>query len=779
MTLTDTPGTRVVTISSFGVVGAAAVTLVAANFLVVTDTYVAFLTPTVGFLAALGVPLFFVYRANLGTWGDSGERLLASVALTLALLLGTGLTLNTLGPHLGIDRPLDQTPVLAVVDLLCVLLAAWSLRRSREGVRLQLGGWQPSNIALGALAMSGTALAAMGATRLNNGAGGGLATFAVATVAATLVVLFVRRERVPEGLVLFVLYTSSLALLFSTSLRGWEATGHDIQHEMSVFLATADAGRWTMVGNDAYRACLSITVLPTMLLRWTGIDEPYIFKVLFQLLYALSPLIVYRLAKRWTSQTTALLCTVYFVGFYGFFQDMPMLARQEIAFLFFGSALLALYRTEATPRVRRVLFGVFALGMVLSHYSTTYFAVAVFAIAWVLQLLHRWLRSRRERRGREGWIGVLDHAPVSGYALTGWLVLFVALGSFMWTGPLTRSGGGLSRSVTNAVRVALGSGEAQRATDTSYAIFRFSNERTPRDTLDRYLEEVAERRATRPEAYYAEAPPTAPLAGSERLPPSWLGRSLDDIGISPSVVNTGFRLGSALGLQVLIAIGLLVALFRRRGPRVADVEAVFLAAAAASLLAMQVVLPSISLDYGLGRSFMQGLIVLGPIVVMGSRHIAIGPFRRRSDGFAAACAIAFFVSSVGLLPQVLGGYGAQLHLNNSGNYYDVYFLHEEEVASMAWLKEHIVEPSSTYPDIQIDKPLVNLSLSQRGLRPSPGIHPVLIRRGSVVLLGYLNLVRGQGDVQAEGVTVRYQLDPAFFDLVKDRIFDAGSARIYQ
>ena len=52
---------------------------------------------------------------------------------------------------------------------------------------------------------------------------------------------------------------------------------------------------------------------------------------------------------------------------------------------------------------------------------------------------------------------------------------------------------------------------------------------------------------------------------------------------------------------------------------------------------------------------------------------------------AGSVALVFMVSTIGIMPQVLGGYDAQLNLNNSGVYYNVYYLHPQEVAAIDWL----------------------------------------------------------------------------------------------
>ena len=71
-------------------------------------------------------------------------------------------------------------------------------------------------------------------------------------------------------------------------------TGHDIQQEYLVFQLTEFHGHWSMAYfNDPYNACLSITILPTELSRIIQVDSPYIFKLFFQMIFALCPVMAY------------------------------------------------------------------------------------------------------------------------------------------------------------------------------------------------------------------------------------------------------------------------------------------------------------------------------------------------------------------------------------------------------------------------------------------------------------------------------------------------------
>ena len=75
-----------------------------------------------------------------------------------------------------------------------------------------------------------------------------------------------------------------------TSLRGRYTTGHDVQHEYYVFELAHANWHWSIADlNDPYNACLSITILPVMLAGLLHVSDVMIYKLLFQLVFALGP----------------------------------------------------------------------------------------------------------------------------------------------------------------------------------------------------------------------------------------------------------------------------------------------------------------------------------------------------------------------------------------------------------------------------------------------------------------------------------------------------------
>src|SRR5690606_31610800 len=170
-------------------------------------------------------------------------------------------------------------------------------------------------------------LAVIGAIRLNNGADGVVAVTADVLVVVAFGVLLVRRGTAARDL--RTLYLGALALLLATSLRGWGITGHDVQAEFGVYTLTRNAQHWSMdLLENAYTACLSITILPTVLAETTGLSGTAWFTVGLQVVFALVPVLAYVVYRRFVPQRLALVATFFVVAFPTFHVDMPYLVRQ-------------------------------------------------------------------------------------------------------------------------------------------------------------------------------------------------------------------------------------------------------------------------------------------------------------------------------------------------------------------------------------------------------------------------------------------------------------------
>lgn len=245
-----------------------------------------------------------------------------------------------------------------------------------------------------------------------------------------------------------------------------------------------------------------------------------------------------------------------------------------------------------------------------------------------------------------------------------------------------------------------------------------------------------------------------------------------------SGLNTLLRQGSAKAIQILVVIGLITAT-TGRARRYLRVSSEFhrLGVASIMLLIVPLVIPSVSASYGLLRAFEQAMFVLAPFLALGS--VSLFDRLRGCEVVASAIALTFYLSLSGVVPQFLGGYPPQLHLNNSGQYYDIYLVHTQEVRAIDWLKTRLKgEPSNIQSEVETDRYTFNRVRTYSGLSQLNDVYPTLIRVHSFVFLGYATVLTGRTTVSLGGDLVTYLYPSGFLDATKDLIYSNGGAEVY-
>jgi uncharacterized membrane protein len=751
----------------------------ASALLVGLDADVPVLRAAAGLLLLVGLPwLVLVRRADLPGDTPTARAAYALGVVVLGLTV-IGLLLNTLLPPVGEDRPLQPAVLAITAGVADAVLLRWRwhqhLLADADGAPwTPYPGWWKGPVVqrLPMLASLSLFLCVVGAIRLNNGAPGTVAVIGHLLVALVLVMLVAGEDRGlrSEARIVWML---SAALLLGTSLRGWTITGHDIQTEHLVFLLTDQAQHWSMAAyQNAYNACLSITVLPTVVSQVTGLSGTIVFKVLAQLLFAVVPVVVLLVARRFVDRRLALVGVGVAIAFSTFHQDMPYLVRQEVAYLFVALSLLA--GTEPHARARRWVLGM-GLGIVLSHYSTTYvWLIALVGGLVLLGILRLWER----RRGT----GVAHPRLL---LLSPLVVVSLALGSVAWTGPATHTGGHASEVFSSAVDALLGKGGGgPGASVLSYALLGGSSA-SPRERLDLYVEETLKTRDRFPADNFVVQDVTTQetrpeMLGGATVPSTGLGERLASAGLDPGTVTGLVKLAAAGVVQLALLVGALWLVWRRRSrSRIPDEYAAVCLGSLGSLVAI-VLVPQLSVEYGVLRALEQALLVLAPVVGMGAA-LVLRAIRLPQPRVLALVPAGLVLVFVGVLQAAIGSYNGSLALGNDGTYYARYYASDAEVAAL----RRLARVSETAQD----PPLIVPATSNIGLRLAgytgdrarivDAIYPTVLPRDAYVLADPLLAQDGTSTVFYSGDLLTYRYPMTVLDDQLDLVYSSGGSRVYR
>ncbi len=694
-------------------------------------------------LGALRVPVAATLRTPVYVVGAS-----------LAVVTASGLAVDLLGPPLGVAQPLRAVPLLVGLEAVgLVLLAASAWARPRPG----RPGWRAAAVPVRRLWPLALPLAAAaGAALLTGGHGPGLAIGVVAAELVALAAAVVLAPRMSASQLGLVLYGVGLGLAWAYTMRGGSVYGFDITAEYQVMRSTGLAGLWeTAHTDDAYGAMLSLTVLPASLHELTGISELVLLKAVYPALFALFPVAVFLVARRFLSPRYAVAAGAFIVVQSYFFQQIPAIARQEIALLAFAIAVAAAVDRRLPRGPRMALAATMGLLLVVSHYTTTYLAIAILACAVVLQLA----------------VSTFRPAPrVSGAVVAALLV--TAAGAALWYGPVTGSSSNLADFQE---RVA------------ARGLQPLPNREPGQGILQSYLQGnttsavgAAEYQELAAEDYAKNRPFVIPLPAAEQ-PRYDLRDSRPAAGQAAAPRVAGALDGAELVIQqaanALAALGALVLALRRRTPP-------FLRTVALLGLGTLAVLAAIRLSgtaanaYNQERAFLQALVPLA----VGLAWIAqagagrLGRLRPLAGAAVALVLATILVNTSGLAGATVGT-GAGGNLAAEGEDHERFLITEPELAGAAWFGAQVPDDAVVYAD-RYGQLRLFAAVGQPP-RLMLDVTPRTLDQHAWVYASRTNVVDGRARSQNSGRSAVYAFPARFLGDHYDRVYDNGESRVHR
>ena len=367
-----------------------------------------------------------------------------------------------------------------------------------------------------------------------------------------------------------------------------------------------------------------------------------------------------------------------------------------------------------------------------------------------------------------------------------WPVLLVlAVLTFLWAGPVTGASGQVEQTFRSTLNsLTGGADEGQRSSDASYAIVggeKQSAEKRLRDFRNQAIESTAADRVTGANYPLAELDRTRRQSYRPTSCRNVAGWHRRDGRAEPVDHERNAGRAAPIWLQLCIAVGFVAVARRCANGFRPSLEFLCGAVACVAAIALQVLLPELSVDYGILRAFGQGLFWLAPFLAVGSIQAFRWLGRSRARTAALAAAVAFYLSLTGVIPQLFGGYPPQLHLNNAGEVLRQLLSAEQEASAIKWLQTRIATEKT--PDVQAHLYCYVYAFTprQQYAEPSDGddIFPVFVRRDAYAFLGYTTVQKDDVAISFAGDTVTYKYPVQFLDANKSLIYSSNGARIYR
>ncbi len=312
-----------------------------------------------------------------------GELLLYVVGFSLVFLAGASVVTSLLYPAIGVSDPISLLPTALTVSGAVAGLTVVSYRRGRSLV-LRVPSLTARDAAIGGLLLCLPAISALAAHRMN-AAGSNLLMYAFLLLVAVLVLVSIRA--VPPKLYPLAVFTVAAGIVFHRNLITGMVVGSDIQVNHFFVELMLETGAWGPAMGDVYSSIPVVGAVPAVYSVVTGISTALVFKMLYSLLFALVPVAIYYTFEDVFGKNAAFVGAYFFVFYFRTFNGTP--GKTRIAQLFMILVILTMLTDRDRLPGKEWVGAVFGMGMVLSHYTTTYIFVISLAVAYVLGRVYR------------------------------------------------------------------------------------------------------------------------------------------------------------------------------------------------------------------------------------------------------------------------------------------------------------------------------------------------------------------------------------------------------
>lgn len=609
-----------------------------------------FLRQILGFLSLTILPGLLILQILKLNKLELTEKVVLSVGLSVFFLMFFGLLINNLSFALGYKTPLSTIPLLISFNIILIALAIIGYKINKNSLfSLSSFNLNASEKAFLIVPILFPTLSIFGINLMNTKDNNFILMFLLFLIPTYIAFVCFFNQKFSKRLYPVVIFLISISLLLMVSLRSGHILGMDTHVEYYFFQTTLNNLHWSIFGHSTLDACLSISLLPTIYQSILNTNPEFLFKILHSLFFSVSPLAVFVISKKYMGSFYSFLASVFFMSQLLFLWTGSN-ARTNTAILFFALAIMALFHDDLIEFNRRVLFIIFAVSCIVSHYSTAYIFFFVLLLAWiVMQILPKLGTYKRlvnhiaETAPRVGALNCSKSLPKKRITMTIVILFFAAI--FFWYSQVTI--------------VAFNAG-----VNFVYRAFTNLNQFFMLESRGSGIIEVLGR-------------DVLSIPQKMKFAVYWLALTYIVIGILGTIVQhkrmvliPGLGNGKTGFLKSKI-----------------DTEYFIISLVCGAMLAFSVIFPYILIGYDMQRIYFMMMSILSMFFVIGGMTLARFLKLRPYWVVLVILLVLFLICTSSAVDQIFGVPGA-VTLSSEGLQYNYLYVHDEESYAATWLYDN-------------------------------------------------------------------------------------------
>lgn len=605
------------------------------------------------------------------------KKIALSMGVSVSILIFAGLLLNIMYPL--INKPLSLVPVLILLNIIVITLLLIAYKRNN-------GDYEKSNLFNFKVNFDGKFLfplilafifpfMAIFGTFLMNMNGNNLILMALLlSIPFYILLLTYLRDKIPLITYPIALWMIGLSLLLMAGLTSNHLVGRDVFKEFYCFKLTLDNYHWEI--SNFYDSFNACLSITILPTVYQSLSGIG-SEYVFKLFYAIIGSIIPLISFNTFQKhigTRGAFFSTLLIIFMAFFVASIGSVRQLIALTFFFLAVMVLFDDNLEKLSKKVLLIIFMISIVLSHYATAYLAFALL----VPMLLLPFLKSVFNKLS-----GKKNKIEFKNFEIIIPFFIFVLIW-YLLVAQVQISGGMYVLDKTSQV-----------LQDTGFT--------------GGFTEGI-----------------------KDNMILAMFGIGINSIPnlISAFVHDTVF-------FVILIGLITLIVSYRAKNPKL-DIKFFIGISISVILLALLVIVPNLSIHYPAERVFIQSLIFLAPLFVIGGDKISKIIKKPKSKYIILFILIVSLFSCNTYLQYHFYGIQYSPYYENDGNLRNEYFVYDQEIVGAEWLKSYHINGTEVYTD---GSAINRLLLGRIDLE----YHNVIVNNQKLkgyILLRYINLCKG-------------------------------------
>lgn len=349
-----------------------------------------------------GMLILFMLKLNrLGL----AEKIILSVGFSAAFQMIFGLLINYVCLSVGYTTPLSTHCLIFTLNLPLIGLLVTAYIRNPDAFCVfpfhieintegKLGLLLPCFLPL---------LAILGMLLFNTSGNNVVLLASICLIPVSIIMMALFRRKLSTDTYSLAIIMITFALLAMPWLRSEHVFGQDVHIEYYAFATTLSNQSFTLLGLNTIDSCVGSSLLPAIFQSIMQIGkEEYLFKGIYALICIFTPLVVYVISKKYIGAFNAFLAAFFFTCQIAVIYA-PLSPRTNLALFFFALCIMTLFTKEIAEFERKILFIVFMVATIFSHYSSAYIFFFLLLLTYLLTLLFK----KSNRIGRISLVSVI------------------------------------------------------------------------------------------------------------------------------------------------------------------------------------------------------------------------------------------------------------------------------------------------------------------------------------------------------------------------------------